>query len=180
MSSETLSDFSAQWCQDLLSSPNIINTSTANRRPPPPGDRVVTNTLVSETFKTDSTIRAWQSLQTKTTETPHLSPAFYLLLSLGAGLDGHKGILHGGVLSLIMDQASSICAVMTAGPTAVTAEMTLRYRKSVPLPSVVLCRTVVIRREGRKLWTRGTIEDGAGMVYCDAESTFFMKKSEKL
>ena len=180
MSSERLSDFSAQWCQDLLNSPEIVNISTKTRRPQSPADKVVTNTLFVETFKSDTTVRAWQSLRAKQTDPPNVSPAFFLLLSLGCGLNGYKNILHGGMFGLIMDQASSICAVLTAGPTAMTTEMTVQYKKSVPLPSVVLCRTVATKREGRKLWIRGTIEDGAGTVYCKADLLFLTKMQEKL
>ena len=180
MSSENLSDFSAQWCQDLLTSPDAINTSTKTRLPSPPADRVVTNTLFSETFKTNTTIRAWQTLRAKHIQLPDISPVFYLLLSLGTGLDSYRGILHGGMFGVIMDQACSICAINTAGPTAVTAEMTLRYRRSVPLPGVVLCRTVVTKTEGRKLCIRGTIEDGAGLVCCEADSLFVLGRQEKI
>ena len=169
MPSEILSDFSAKWCQDLLHSPGLINISTTTRRPHPPADRIVTNTLFSSTFKTDTTIRAWQVLQAKHAHPPNISPAILLLLSLGSGLDGYRATLHGGMLSVIMDQATSMCAILTAGPGAVTAEMKLRYRKSVPLPCVVLCRTVATERQARKIRIRGTIEDGSGAMYCEAE-----------
>ena len=158
MPSENLSDFSAPWCQTLLNSPDLINISTPTRRPEPPADRFVTNTLLSKTFKTDDTIRAWQCLQAKHTDPSNASPTIFLLLSLGSDLNGYRGILHGGMFGVLMDQIGAICA----GPTMVTAEMTLRYKKSVPLPSVVLCRSVIIKREGRKLWTQGRMENGTG------------------
>ena len=79
-----------------------------------------------------------------------------------------------------MDQASAICAVQTAGPTAVTAEMNVKYVERVPLPSVVLCRTVATRSESRKLWIRGTIEDGLGKVYSTADILYLTKKQETL
>ncbi|MCJ1230881.1 hypothetical protein MMC12_007555 [Toensbergia leucococca] len=79
-----------------------------------------------------------------------------------------------------MNQAAGICAALTAGPAAVTAEMTLQYKKRAPLPSVVLCRTVAIKKENRKLWIRGTIEDGTGTVYCTAQLLFVIKKQENL
>ena len=180
ISSEKLSDFSAKWCQDLLHSPELINISTTTRRPLPPADRIVTNTLFSATFKTDTTVRAWQSLRAKHTDPPNISPAFFLLLSLGSGLEGYRGTLHGGVSGVIMDQATSMCAILTAGPRAKTAEMTLRYRKSVPLPSVVLCRTVAAKREGRKIWVRGTLEDGTGAAYCEADVLFITETQLKL
>ena len=180
MFSERMSDFSAQWCQDILNSPDLINSSTTTRRPQPPADRFITNTLLSETFKSDTTIRAWQCLQSKQIDPPNVSPSLFLLLSLGPGLDGHKGIMHGGMFGFILDQATGMCAMFTAGATVTTAEMTLQYKKKLPLPSVVLCRSVVTKREGRKFWVRGTVEDGAGTVFCEGASIFVTRNKEKL
>ena len=180
MSSERLCDFSAQWCQDLLSSPNLINTTTTTRRPDHPVDKVVTNSLFSKTLKTETTIRAWQTLQAKHIDGPHASPASFLLLSLGRGLDSYKNILHGGMFGAIMDQATSICAISTLGPTAATVEMILRYKKSVSLPGVVLCITTATKREGRKLWLKSTMENGLGTVFCEAEVLFVVGKEVKL
>lgn len=180
MFSEQLSDFSAQWCQDMLNSPDLINRSTTTRRPQPPADRVITNTLLSETFKSDTTIRALQCLQAKRVDPPNVSPSLFLLLSLGPGLDGHKGIMHGGMFGFILDQATGMCAMFTADSAVTTAEMTLHYKQRLPLPSVVLCRSVVTKREGRKFWVRGTIEDGAGAVFCEAASIFVIRNKEKL
>ena len=73
------------------------------------------------------------------------------------------------MFGLILDQATSMCSILTAGASTVTAEMKLRYRKSVPLPTVVLCRTVATERQGRKIRIRGAIEDGSGAAYCEAE-----------
>ena len=180
MSSERLCDFSASWCQDLLKSTELINTSTTTRRPEPPADRVVTNTLFSETLKSDTSIRAWQSLQAKKTDTPNASPTFFLLLSLGNGLNSYKGILHGGMLGCIMDQAASMCAIGTAGPTMVTAEMTVRYKKTVTLPAVVLCRTVAVKKESGKLWVHGVIETEPGAENFEAKSLFSTEKHGRL
>lgn len=64
---------------------------------------------------------------------------------------GYEDTLHGAMLSAFIDQIASMCAVSTFGPTAATAEMTVWYRKMVPLPSVVLYCTVVTKRQDRKL-----------------------------
>ena len=180
MASQKISDFSVQWCQDLLNAPELINTTMKTRRPKPPADKIITNTLFSETFMSETTIRAWQTLQAKHIDSPNISPMFVLLLSLGSGLDGYNKVLHGGMFGVIFDQASSMCAIHTAGPTAVTAGMNIQYFERVNLPSVVLCRTVAIRKEGRKLWTRGTIEDGTGTVYSKADTLHLLEKQGKL
>ena len=180
MFSEALSDFSAQWCQDLLNSPDLINISTEDRRPRPPSDRIIVNTLFSETLKTDATIRAWQVLREKHTHSSDISPALLVLMSLGSGLQGHKGLLHGGIMGATLDQVTSMCAVLTAGPKSVTADLNIRYKKSVPLPSVMLCRAKATKRDGRRLSVLGTIEDGTGTIFCEADSVFVTEKGGKL
>lgn len=66
------------------------------------------------------------------------------------------------MFGFIMDQVTGMCAMFMGGPTVATKEMRLRYRKMLPLPRVVLCRSVVTKREGRRIWLRGGIEDGVG------------------
>lgn len=180
MSTERLSDFSARWCQELLKSPNVIHVNTGSRRPSPPADKIFTNTLFCDTLNSETTVRAWQILQAKRLEPPNVSPETILLLSLGTGLDGYKEILQGGMFGPIFDQAASICAVLLGVPTFTTVEMTMRWKKRVPLPSVILCRTVVTRREGRKFWIRGTVEDESRTPCCEADIVFLRREQEKL
>ena len=179
MFSEALSDFSAQWCQDLLNSPDLVNLSTEDRRPQPTSDRIVPHTLFTETLKSDTTIRAWQVLRAKHAEIDGLSPPVFMLMSLGSGLEGHKGILHGGMMGAMMDYVMSMIALFTAGPNMVTAELNVRYKRSVSLPGVVLCRAKATKREGRKVLIQGTLENGTGTIFCEADSVCVLKK-EKL
>ena len=43
-----------------------------------------------------------------------------------------------------------------------TATMTTKYLKPVKLPSIVVVRARVVKKDGRKIWVRGAIEDGEG------------------
>ena len=180
MTTEILSDFSAQWCQDLLNSADIVNVTTVSRGPRPPADKLAPLSLFTQTLRSSTTIRAWQSLQTKRVEAPRLSIEFLLLLSLGTGLGSFKDILHGGVLGAITDQAASICAWNYFSPAVRTKQMLVRYHKSVPLPSVVLARSAAIKREGKQVWVRVTIENGTGMVFSEGDVLFYANKLENL
>ena len=179
MFSEALSDFSAQWCQDLLNSPDLVNLSTEDRRPQPISDKIVPQTLFTETLKSDTTIRAMQILRAKHADIDGLSPPVFILMSLGNGLESHVGILHGGMMAAMMDYVTSYIAVFTAGTNMVTAELNVRYRKSVSLPGVVLCRAKAIKREGRRVLIQGTIESGTGTIFCEGDSICVLRK-EKL
>ena len=175
MFAERLTDFSLPWCQALLNSPHIIDISLPTRRPQG------TNPIINTTLRTEATIPAWKSLRTREIEDPtHLSATHFLMLSLGNGLDGYHNTLHGGMSGVLLDQSNVMCANSVSPPPNVTAQLDLRYKKSVPVPGVVLCRSVVVRREGKKMWVRGTIEDGEAGVYCESESLIIGKGRENL
>lgn len=80
---------------------------------------------------------------------------------------GPAGFVHGGVSGLVLDVAMAV-ANSGAGRPGVTAEMTLRYLRPVPLHRGVTVRGRHLRADGRKTWARGTIEvDGEEAVVCD-------------
>ncbi|KAL8825364.1 MAG: hypothetical protein Q9191_004463 [Dirinaria sp. TL-2023a] len=175
MFTEQLADFSLEWCQTLLNSPDIVDISLPTRRP------AHLNPLITSTLRTETTIRAWKSLHTRDIEdATHQSRTFFLMLSLGNGLQGHKGALHGGIFGVLIDQSNHICALSVAPLSIMTAQMDLRFKKSVPVPGVVLCRSVIVRREGRRIWIRCTIEDGEGGLFCESESLWVAKGDQKL
>lgn len=49
----------------------------------------------------------------------------------------------------------------------------------MPTPGVVLCTAKIERQDGRKLYVRATVEDGAGTVYTTGEA-MFVQASTKL
>ena len=55
-----------------------------------------------------------------------------------------------------------------------TAELTVKYKKPIFTPSVVLCKGRVVKREGRKVWAKGSFEDRDGSVYAEAEGLWVM------
>lgn len=55
-----------------------------------------------------------------------------------------------------------------------TAELGVKYERPLPIPSVVLCRSWVERMEGRKVWLKGVLEDGKGVVFARGQSLFIM------
>ena len=51
-------------------------------------------------------------------------------------------------------------------------DLNTTYKKPIPVPGPVLCTARIERQEGRKLYIRATIEDGAGTVYTTGECMF--------
>ncbi len=84
---------------------------------------------------------------------------------------GWQGIAHGGVALALLDEAMAHAAG-AAGHRGVTASMSARFRKPVPLG-------VPIEIEGRVKWTRrnvlelqASVTDESGAVLVEAEGRF--------
>jgi hypothetical protein len=70
-----------------------------------------------------------------------------------AGWESFKGVIHGGVICAVLDEAMSQ-ATIAAGYEALTAEMRIRFRKKVSVNDVLRVRGWVVRVQKRKLWQR--------------------------
>ncbi|MCL2581340.1 MAG: PaaI family thioesterase [Streptosporangiales bacterium] len=92
---------------------------------------------------------------------------------LDALYEGPPGYVHGGVSALLMDHLFG-AANFWAGAVGPTAELTLRYRRPVPLGVPLTLTARQVSAEGRKLRTEGTIEAG-GKVCVTAEGLFIAK-----
>ncbi|KAK4126158.1 hypothetical protein N657DRAFT_688758 [Parathielavia appendiculata] len=48
--------------------------------------------------------------------------------------------------------------------------MTISFLKPARLPGAFIVRARVVKKQGRKLWVRGTLEDGDGEVKAESEA----------
>lgn len=93
---------------------------------------------------------------------------------LGTDLSGHKGLVHGGFLAVLLDECMGrACFPLLPEKIAVTAHIELDYRNPVKADSVIVIRAETQRVEGRKAWVKGTVEavgqnDGQVLVECQA------------
>ncbi|KAH1513888.1 hypothetical protein KXW39_000821 [Aspergillus fumigatus] len=172
---EHLIDFDPYpWCRQVISSPAWRPLTTRSTS---------TNRLFTETLWTDVTIRAHASFYKPPTAAPPTETGgeVRLLVSLGAGLDGHPGYCHGGMLALIFDDTIHELVEMELKEAAVTATLNVSYRRPVATPAVVLCRVWSDKEPvGRKWVVRATIEDGFGGVFAECESLVVKRRKEGL
>jgi len=77
-------------------------------------------------------------------------------LSIPRRFQGWRGIAHGGILSTLFDEAT-IYACLGISPQLVTAEITVRYRKPVPVETPVEVRARLVDRDRRGLRVEGEI-----------------------
>lgn len=69
---------------------------------------------------------------------------------------GWSGIAHGGILSTLFDEAA-VYACLKMSPQLVTAEMTMRYRKPVPVETPIEVHARMVAHQRRRLRVEGEI-----------------------
>ncbi|MEV0594686.1 PaaI family thioesterase [Nonomuraea cavernae] len=93
---------------------------------------------------------------------------------LGMPYQGPPGYVHGGVSALLLDHTLGV-ANHWAGPSGMTAELTLRYHRPTPLFESLTVTGRQVSVDGRKIRTAGTISAG-GEVVVSAEGLFIDKQ----
>ncbi|KAI9839073.1 MAG: hypothetical protein M1837_002250 [Sclerophora amabilis] len=180
---DTLTHFGAtQWCRHLLDDSAYTPVDTLSRHPKSSTE----DSVFAETLSTPSTISHCLSLRRKSGIRPLLEPSnpplevanadpepapaeLLTLLTLGSGVNGHPQVAHGGVAALILDELLSFLVGFHQARSSYTVSLNTTFKNPMPTPGTVLMRGWLLRRQGRKLWARGRIESGQGLVYASAE-----------
>lgn len=161
---------STPWALKLFSDPTLQPFTNESRiaKPTNTGD-----TFVARTLATEDTIIAWQSFH-KIPASGTRKGESITILKIGSGVNGHIDICHGGFVSVLLDEVIGLAAddVRPRDKSTMTAYLKVDYKKPVRTPAVVLCRAWVEKSEGRKLFGRGTVEDGEGVVLAEGEALF--------
>lgn len=105
---------------------------------------------------------------------------------LGEDLCGHVGMIHGGLLATLLDEAMGRCCFgALPNKIAVTASLTVNYKSPAPANGFVLLTAEVVRTEGRKCWVKGKIQvlgkgKDEGKVLAEAEALFIEPRYAKV
>lgn len=83
--------------------------------------------------------------------------AFY---HLGRRLSGHSGIVHGGLVGILLDECMGrACFPKFRAKIGVTVKLEISYQAPIPINSMVLVNAETIDVQGRKAWVKATVED---------------------
>jgi acyl-coenzyme A thioesterase PaaI-like protein len=99
-------------------------------------------------------------------------------VTVGTVFQGGPGLVHGGVLALLIDHAMGCVAASPERP-AMTVQLSLRYRRPTPIGVPLTVAAQLDRIEGRKLRLSATIS-AAGRVTVDAVAIFLTLTTENL
>ncbi|KAE8442340.1 hypothetical protein EG329_003473 [Mollisiaceae sp. DMI_Dod_QoI] len=159
------------------------------------------DTFCARTLATEDTIAAWQSFYrlpstpssatqssssssspTSTSSSSDKNVEILSILKLGSGVNGHRDICHGGFVSLLLDEVlGSIAESQRVGDqSTMTAYLKVDYKAPVRTPGTVLCRAWLEKREGRKMWIKGTVEDGRGQALALGDALFVIVEGERV
>ena len=93
--------------------------------------------------------------------------------------EGPVGLLHGGIIATILDEAMSK-AIRAKGLVAMTRQMEVGYLRPVPSGAPIRVEGRIVRSEGRKHWTEARILDAKAVALAVAEALFVEVRASKL
>jgi acyl-coenzyme A thioesterase PaaI-like protein len=85
--------------------------------------------------------------------------------------EGFRGIVHGGVVSTVLDEAMSK-AVAATGSEALTAELRVRFRRHVTSGEAFLIRGWIVKRNKRLIEAEATLTAPDGTEHAHAWASF--------
>jgi uncharacterized protein (TIGR00369 family) len=96
---------------------------------------------------------------------------------------GWQDVLHGGIIATILDEAFAHAlggAARAAGQAAVTAEMTLRFKKPVRIGERVIIEGRVVGEKGRIVECESVMRDESGRELASATGKLIRIKPSQL
>ncbi|KAJ7084625.1 HotDog domain-containing protein [Mycena belliarum] len=107
--------------------------------------------------------------------------AAVIFLHVGRGLCGHDGIVHGGLLATLLDEALARNAITNLpDKVGVTATLNLRYKAPTRADQFIIIKTELVEQKGRKAVVKGRVEDLAGTLLVEADALFIQPRYAKL
>ncbi|WP_303722570.1 PaaI family thioesterase [Malonomonas rubra] len=98
--------------------------------------------------------------------------ASYAVLQLSSDYQGWKGVIHGGIIASLLDEAC-IYACRAKADRCVTAELQVRYRKPVPVEAQVVV-TGRLEDCSRKVWQASAQLKIDDSLYAEATAKVFV------
>ncbi len=90
---------------------------------------------------------------------------------LGANYAGGGGFAHGGIIAVVLDEAMGKLSKLNE-ERAVTAELSIEYRKPVPVDQEIAVEGWQIEEQGRNRFRAAEIRDTQGHVLASGKGRF--------
>jgi len=89
--------------------------------------------------------------------------------------EGYNGVIHGGIIATLLDEAMAKI-ILSRNLIAVTADMNIRYRKSLPVGQRVKVSGEITLQKTRTIHTKAFVEDEQGIVYAESTAVYIVVK----
>ncbi len=99
-------------------------------------------------------------------------------VTCGSAYEGPPGHVHGGIIAALFDELLGATQVLSGTP-GMTGKLEIYYRAPVPLHSPLRFAGRLVRVEGRKIFTEGTLHSGETLC-AEATGLFISINFEKL
>jgi len=87
---------------------------------------------------------------------------------------GYEGIVHGGIVSTVLDEGMGWTAWLTTGLYYLTMELKVRFRAPVRAGTKYLLCAEMVKKKGQVYFTKGALLDPEGTAVAEAEGTYFL------
>ncbi len=94
----------------------------------------------------------------------------------GRAWEGFEGILHGGIVTTLLDEAMAH-AIVARGLHALTCELRVRMRKHVATGDIVKIRGWIAEQQKRRILAEASVSGPAGDERAHAWATFLIVQS---
>ncbi|KAK5706978.1 hypothetical protein LTR17_021121 [Elasticomyces elasticus] len=147
---------SIPWARSILNRPNIVCRVPGSRKPKSSTE----DTLFAEILKTPRTFTNCISYYTKPADDDPSINEVSTLIRMGDGMNGHPGILHGGIVASVLDEAMGILQNVNQERDHLrrVATLDIKYLKPVHTPDSLLVTARYTKRDGRKEWIHAEIK----------------------
>ncbi|KAL4804378.1 HotDog domain-containing protein [Aspergillus unguis] len=174
------------WVAQLLSDPSFITIPIPSRI----FKSSTEDSFFSTTINSPSTIaKCLMQYRQPEPESKPFSPEaiptneLRIFCTLGSDLNGYPGVLHGGMISTLLDECTGLVLSLSLGgglpgmEGPVTAYLNTRFKRPVLTPGTVLVSARIVEtKENRKWKLVGDIRDENGKVLSEAECLYILPR----
>lgn len=88
---------------------------------------------------------------------------------------GWERITHGGLISMLLDETMAHSCI-SRGVQGVTAELTVRFKRPLPVSALVIVEGRAGEGAGRIIKTEAEVKDESGTVYASGSAKFIVQR----
>ncbi len=97
----------------------------------------------------------------------------YTWFSSLATFEGYQGVIHGGIIATLLDEVMAKI-ILSKKLVAVTADMNVRYRKSLLTGTKVKVSGEITMQKTRTIHTKAVVQDENGTVYAESTAVYIV------